>query len=70
MCGENAKAFGRDYGTNVEGRRNHVDSYKYTDSKDGSNRTRIRFNIKGKKGQLRIWAEVRILYIIIYLILG
>jgi hypothetical protein len=27
---------------------------------DGSERTRIRFNIKGNRGQVRVWAEVSI----------
>lgn len=51
------KAYGRDTGRHAEGRRNHVDSRKYKEA-DGSNRTRIRFNIKGPKGKLRVWAEV------------
>ncbi len=51
------KAFGRDSGRNTEGRRNHIDSYKYV-AEDGSNRLRIRFNIKGDKGQVHVWAEV------------
>lgn len=50
-------AFGRDVGRNTEGRRNHIDSYKYVGI-DGSNRLRIRFNIKGPKGQVRVWTEV------------
>ena len=58
MAGENMKAFGRDVGRNTEGRRNHVDSYTYKDA-DGSNRTRVRFNVKGDKGKVVIWAEVR-----------
>lgn len=61
MVGENAKAFGRDVGRNTEGRRNHVDSYKYK-ADDGSNRLRVRFNIKGDKAQIRVWAEVRMLF--------
>jgi hypothetical protein len=57
MLGSNLKAFGRDSGRNTEGRRNHVDSYKYI-AEDGSNRLRVRFNIKGDKGQVLVWAEV------------
>ncbi len=57
ICGEDMKAFGRDSGRNTEGRRNHIDSYKYK-AEDGSNRTRVRFNIKGAKGQVHVWAEV------------
>jgi len=57
MTGEDMRAFGRDVGRNTEGRRNHVDSYSYK-ADDNSNRTRIRFNIKGNKGQVMVWAEV------------
>lgn len=55
------KAFGRDTGRNTEGRRNHIDSYKYV-ADDGSKRTRVRFNIKGNKGQVHVWVEVRTLW--------
>jgi hypothetical protein len=55
--GEDVRAFGRDVGRNTEGRRNHVDSFKYK-AEDGSSRLRIRFNIKGSKGQYMVWAEV------------
>jgi hypothetical protein len=55
--GDGAVAFGRDTGRNTEGRRNHIDSYKYK-AVDGTYRLRIRMNIKGSKGQVRVWAEV------------
>ena len=55
--GEPMTAFGRDFGRNTEGRRNHVDSRKYK-AEDGSNRTRVRFNVKGPRGQFQVWAEV------------
>jgi hypothetical protein len=58
MVGDEARAFGRDVGRNTEGRRNHVDSYKYK-AEDGKERLRIRMNIKGTAGQVRIWAEVQ-----------
>jgi hypothetical protein len=58
MTGHNMKAFGRDVGRNTEGRRNHLDSYGYT-AEDGSKRLRIRMNIKGEKGKVIVWAEVR-----------
>eukprot|EP01031_Cornospumella_fuschlensis_P029789 gene29789-35968_t len=58
MVGENMKAFGRDVGRNTEGRRNHVDSYKYYEEADKSNRLRVRFNIKGDKGQVLVYVEV------------
>lgn len=57
ITGDNPKAFGRDHGGRNEGRRNHVDSRTYKE-RDGSNRTRVRFNIKGRKGQVMVWAEV------------
>lgn len=57
MIGEEAIAFGRDVGRNTEGRRNHVDSYKYK-ADDGTERMRIRMHLKGTKGKIRVWAEV------------
>ena len=57
MIGDEARAFGRDVGRNTEGRRNHVDSYKYQ-AEDGKERLRIRMNIKGNRGKVRVWAEV------------
>lgn len=57
IVGSDMKAFGRDVGRSTEGRRNHVDSYSYT-ADDGSKRLRIRFNIKGEKSQVLVWAEV------------
>ena len=57
IVGADMKAFGRDVGRSTEGRRNHVESYSYT-ADDGSNRLRIRFNIKGEKSQVLVWAEV------------
>ena len=58
IAGNGMKAFGRDVGRNTEGRRNHIDSYQYT-GEDGSRRTRIRFNVKGDKAKVLVWAEVR-----------
>lgn len=55
--GEPMTAFGRDFGRNTEGRRNHIDSRKYK-AEDGSNRTRVRFNVKGPRAQFQVWAEV------------
>mmetsp|Transcript_42106 Transcript_42106/g.83722 ORF Transcript_42106/g.83722 Transcript_42106/m.83722 type:complete len:260 (+) Transcript_42106:49-828(+) len=56
IAGNGMKAFGRDVGRNTEGRRNHIDSYQYT-GEDGSRRTRIRFNVKGDKAKVLVWAE-------------
>lgn len=57
VVGEGMKAYGRDVGRNTEGRRNHIDSYKYK-AEDGTDRIRTRFNIKGAKGKVMVWAEV------------
>ncbi len=57
IVGDGMKAFGRDTGRNTEGRRNQIDFYKYT-AADGSDRVRVRFNIKGNKGQVLVWTEV------------
>lgn len=58
ILGSDVKGYGRDSGGGSrEGRRNHIDSFKYT-SEDGSNRIRIRYNLKGKRGNIRVWVEV------------
>jgi hypothetical protein len=51
MIGENMTAFGRSAG------RRHFDSRSYTDDY-GGNRCRIRFNIRGSRGQIMVWAEM------------
>ncbi len=51
ITGDDAKAYGRSVG------RRHIDSRAYV-HEDGSNRTRIRFNIQGKKGRVMVWAEM------------
>ena len=58
ITGTNTRAYGRDHGTQTEGRRNIVDSRIYKEEGDGSTRTRVRFNIKGNKGRVLVWAEV------------
>jgi len=57
MTGPGPRAYGRDHGSQAEGRRNIVDSRAYKE-RDGSQRTRVRFNIKGPKGRVMVWAEV------------
>ena len=57
IVGDDQRAFGRDVGRNTEGPRNHVDSFKYK-ADDGTDRLRIRMNIKGGTGKVRVWAEV------------
>lgn len=47
-------AFGRD--TTNEGRRTNLDYRQYQE--DGSNRTRIRYNVKGPRGQVTVWVEI------------
>lgn len=54
ITGANPTAFGRD--THNEGRRNHVDSYKYK-ADDGIDRQRIRFHIKGNRGHVIVYVE-------------
>lgn len=51
MIGEDMSAFGRSAG------RRHFDSRSYTDDY-GGNRCRIRFNIRGSRGQVMVWAEM------------
>lgn len=57
LLGEDIYGYGRESGRNTEGRRNHVDSYKYV-AEDGSNRLRVRFNMKGSKTGVLVYAEV------------
>jgi hypothetical protein len=57
MTGPGPRAYGRDHGSQAEGRRNIVDSRVYKE-RDGSQRTRVRFNLKGPKGRVMVWAEV------------
>lgn len=52
IVGDNIHAFG-DFGN----RNRNVMNKKYT-GPDGSERMRIRFNIKGTKGRVTVWAEV------------
>jgi hypothetical protein len=51
MIGEDMTAFGRSAG------RRHFDSRTFVDDY-GSNRTRIRFNIRGSRGQVMVWSEM------------
>jgi hypothetical protein len=51
MTGENMSAYGRSVG------RRHIDSRTYT-HEDGTERTRIRFNVMGKRGRAMVWAEM------------
>lgn len=51
MIGEEMSAFGRSAG------RRHFDSRAYVDDY-GGNRCRIRFNVRGGRGQVMVWAEM------------
>jgi|MDTB01.1.fsa_nt_gb hypothetical protein len=51
MIGEEMSAFGRSAG------RRHFDSRAYIDDY-GGNRCRIRFNVRGSRGQVMVWAEM------------
>lgn len=55
ITGEDMRCYGRG---GSESRRNQTDSFSYTEEADGSKRTRIRFNIEGKKGKALVFAEV------------
>jgi len=52
------KAYGREHGGHREGRRNFVEHTEYVDKEDGSNRTRVRFNLEGQFGTAFVFAEV------------
>lgn len=51
MTGEDMSAYGRRVGSR------QIDSRKYT-HEDGTERTRIRFNVMGKRGRAMVWAEM------------
>jgi len=56
--GDTLKGYGRDHGGKREGRRNFIEHTEYKDEEDGSNRTRVRFNLEGENGQAFVFAEV------------
>jgi len=56
--GEPLKAYGRDHGGHREGRRNFIEHTQYKDKDDGSDRTRVRFNLEGHFGSAFVFAEV------------
>ena len=58
VYGTPLKGYGRDHGGHREGRRNFIENTPYVDEKDGSNRMRVRFNIKGPYGEGFAFAEV------------
>ena len=56
--GEPLKGYGRDHGGHREGRRNFIEHTEYTDTDDGSKRTRVRYNLEGRFGHAFVFAEV------------
>lgn len=56
--GDGIKAYGRDHGGHREGRRNFIEHTQYKDQEDGSNRTRVRYNLEGPYGAAFVFAEV------------
>eukprot|EP00527_Entomoneis_sp_CCMP2396_P004905 CAMPEP_0198143356 /NCGR_PEP_ID=MMETSP1443-20131203/6679_1 /TAXON_ID=186043 /ORGANISM="Entomoneis sp., Strain CCMP2396" /LENGTH=274 /DNA_ID=CAMNT_0043806581 /DNA_START=57 /DNA_END=881 /DNA_ORIENTATION=+ len=56
--GEPLKAYGRDHGGHREGRRNFIEHTEYKNEEDGSNRTRVRYNLEGRFGTAFVFAEV------------
>lgn len=56
--GDSLKFYGKDHGGHREGRRNFVEHTQYKDQEDGSNRTRVRFNMKGQFDSAICFAEV------------
>ena len=56
--GNSVKAYGRDHGSHREGRRNFIEHTNYKDEQDGSDRTRVRYNLEGPHGAAFVFAEV------------
>lgn len=56
--GDPLKAYGRDHGGHREGRRNFIEHTEYKNEEDGSNRTRVRYNLEGRYGNAFVFAEV------------
>ena len=56
--GSPLKVYGRDHGGHREGRRNFIEHKEYTSDDDGSQRTRVRFNLEGPHGKAFVFAEV------------
>lgn len=54
--GDNIKAFGGDYNSKKEGRRNFVENHVYNDL-DGNKRIRIKFTMEGSRGRANVYAE-------------
>lgn len=55
--GEPLKGYGRDHGGHREGRRNFIEHTNYTSEDDGTQRTRVRYNLQGRHGNAFVFAE-------------
>jgi import inner membrane translocase subunit TIM21 len=56
--GDTLKAHGRDHDGHREGRQNFVEHTQYKNEEDGSQRTRVRYNVEGQFGEAFVFAEV------------
>lgn len=56
--GEKLKFYGKDHGGHREGRRNFIEHTEYVSPEDGTNRTRVRFNMEGQFANAFCFAEV------------
>lgn len=56
--GDSVKFYGKDHGGHREGRRNFIEHTQYPSPDDGSNRTRVRFNLEGQFNSAFCFAEV------------
>ena len=58
VYGDKLKFYGKDHGGHREGRRNFIEHTQYPSPDDGSNRTRVRFNLEGEFNSAFCFAEV------------
>mmetsp|Transcript_24297 Transcript_24297/g.59505 ORF Transcript_24297/g.59505 Transcript_24297/m.59505 type:complete len:249 (+) Transcript_24297:41-787(+) len=58
VYGDKIKFYGKDHGGHREGRRNFIEHTQYPSPDDGSNRTRVRFNLEGEFNSAFCFAEV------------
>ena len=56
--GTSLKFYGKDHGGHREGRRNFIEHTEYRNEEDGSNRTRVRFNMEGQFASAFCFVEV------------
>ena len=58
VYGDKMKFYGKDHGGHREGRRNFIEHTQYPSPDDGSNRTRVRYNLEGEFNSAFVFAEV------------